>query len=205
MRGLIGKKIGMTRVFDSRGRAIPVTVLEVGPCYVTQVKTIENDGYDSVQIGYLESKSKHVNKPMAGHFLKNNVKPTKVLAEFKKVPKFDYKPGQVFNVTLFNEGDLVSVSGKSKGHGFSGTVKKYNFSTQRKTHGQGDTYRHVGSIGNASDPSRVFPGKKMPGRYGNKTVSVKSLEVVKINELKNQLLVKGSVPGSTNGIVVIKR
>ena len=205
MRGLIGKKIGMTRVFDSRGRAIPVTVLEVGPCYVTQVKTIENDGYDSVQIGYLESKSKHVNKPMAGHFLKNNVKPTKVLAEFKKVPKFDYKPGQVFNVTLFNEGDLVSVSGKSKGHGFSGTVKKYNFSTQRKTHGQGDTYRHVGSIGNASDPSRVFPGKKMPGRYGNKTVSVKSLEVVKINELKNQLLVKGSVPGSTNGIVVITR
>ena len=205
MRGLIGKKIGMTRVFDSRGRAIPVTVLEVGPCYVTQVKTIENDGYDSVQIGYLESKSKHVNKPMAGHFLKNNVKPTKVLAEFKKVPKFDYKPGQVFNVTLFNEGDLVSVSGKSKGHGFSGTVKKYNFSTQRKTHGQGDTYRHVGSIGNASDPSRVFPGKKMPGRYGNKTVSVKSLEVIKINELKNQLLVKGSVPGSTNGIVVITR
>ena len=195
----------MTRVFDSRGRAIPVTVLEVGPCHVTQVKTIENDGYDSVQIGYLESKSKHVNKPMAGHFLKNNVKPTKFLAEFQKVPKFDYKPGQVFNVSLFNEGDLVSVSGKSKGHGFSGTVKKYNFSTQRKTHGQGDTYRHVGSIGNASDPSRVFPGKKMPGRYGNKTVSVKSLEVIKINEHKNQLLVKGSVPGSTNGIVVITR
>ena len=205
MRGLIGKKIGMTRVFNVEGRAIPVTVLEVGPCYVTQVKTIENDGYDSVQIGYLESKGKHVNKPMAGHFLKNNVKPTKVLAEFQKVPKFDYKPGQVFNVTLFNEGDLVSVSGRSKGHGFSGTVKKYNFSTQRKTHGQGDTYRHVGSIGNASDPSRVFPGKKMPGRYGNKTVSVKSLEVVKINELKNQLLVKGSVPGSTNGIVFITR
>lgn len=205
MRGLIGKKIGMTRVFNSGGRAIPVTVLEVGPCYVTQVKTIENDGYDSVQIGYLESKSKHVNKPMVGHFLKNNVKPTKFLAEFQKVPKFDYKPGQVFNVSLFNEGDLVSVSGKSKGHGFSGTVKKYNFSTQRKTHGQGDTYRHVGSIGNASDPSRVFPGKKMPGRYGNKTVSVKSLEVIKINEKKNQLLVKGSVPGSTNGIVVITR
>ena len=205
MRGLIGKKIGMTRVFNAEGRAIPVTILEVGPCYVTQVKTIENDGYDSVQIGYLESKDKHVNKPMAGHFLKNNVKPTKVLAEFQKVPKFDYKPGQVFNVTLFSEGDFVSVSGKSKGHGFSGTVKKYNFSTQRKTHGQGDTYRHVGSIGNASDPSRVFPGKKMPGRYGNKTVSVKSLEVVKINELKNQLLVKGSVPGSTNGIVFITR
>ena len=205
MRGLIGKKIGMTRVFNSLGQAIPVTVLEVGPCHVTQVKTVKNDGYDSVQIGYIESKSKHVNKPRAGHFAKNNVVPTKVLAEFQKVPKFDYKPGQIFNVGLFNEGDLVSITGKSKGRGFAGTVKKYNFKTQRKTHGQGDTYRHVGSIGNASDPSRVFPGKKMPGRYGNKTVSVKSLEIIKVNENENQLLVKGSVPGSTNGIVVITR
>ena len=205
MRGLIGKKIGMTRVFNSLGQAVPVTVLEVGPCHVTQVKTVKNDGYDSVQIGYIESKSKHVNKPRAGHFAKNNVVPTKVLAEFQKVPKFDYKPGQIFNVGLFNEGDLVSITGKSKGRGFAGTVKKYNFKTQRKTHGQGDTYRHVGSIGNASDPSRVFPGKKMPGRYGNKTVSVKSLEIIKVNENENQLLVKGSVPGSTNGIIVITR
>ena len=205
MRGLIGKKIGMTRVFNSLGQAIPVTVLEVGPCHVTQVKTVRNDGYDSVQIGYIEAKSKHVNKPRAGHFAKNNVTPTKVLAEFQKVPNFDYKPGQIFNVGLFNEGDLVSITGKSKGRGFAGTVKKYNFKTQRKTHGQGDTYRHVGSIGNASDPSRVFPGKKMPGRYGNKTVSVKALEIIKINENENQLLVKGSVPGSTNGIVVITR
>ena len=205
MRGLIGKKIGMTRVFNSSGQAIPVTVLEVGPCHVTQVKTIENDGYDSVQIGYIEANSKHVNKPTAGHFSKSKVTPTKVLAEFQKVPKFDYKPGQTFNVSLFNEGDLVSVTGKSKGRGFSGTVKKYNFKTQRKTHGQGDTYRHVGSIGAASDPSRVFPGKKMPGRYGNKTVSVKSLEIVKVKESENQLLIKGSVPGSTNGIVFITR
>jgi large subunit ribosomal protein L3 len=205
MRGLIGKKIGMTRVFNSSGQAIPVTVLEVGPCHVTQVKTIENDGYDSVQIGYIEAKSKHVNKPMAGHFSKSKVTPTKVLAEFQKVPKFDYKPGQTVNGSLFNEGDLVSVTGKSKGRGFSGTVKKYNFKTQRKTHGQGDTYRHVGSIGAASDPSRVFPGKKMPGRYGNKTVSVKSLEIVKVKESENQLLIKGSVPGSTNGIVFITR
>ena len=205
MRGLIGKKIGMTRVFNSLGQAVPVTVLEVGPCHVTQVKTVKNDGYDSVQIGYIESKSKHVNKPRAGHFAKNNVVPTKVLAEFQKVPKFGYKPGQIFNVGLFNEGDLVSITGKSKGRGFAGTVKKYNFKTQRKTHGQGDTYRHVGSIGNASDPSRVFPGKKMPGRYGNKTVSVKSLEIIKVNENENQLLVKGSVPGSTNGIIVITR
>ena len=205
MRGLIGKKIGMTRVFNSSGHSIPVTVLEVGPCYVTQVKTIENDGYDAVQLGFLKLKKKHTTKPVEGHFKKNNVNPTKVLAEFKSVPDFDYKPGQIFNVGLFSEGDFVSVSGKSKGRGFSGTVKKYSFSTQRKTHGQGDTYRHVGSIGAASDPSRVFPGKKMPGRYGNKTVSVKDLEVISVNESKNQLLVKGSVPGAANGIVYITR
>ena len=171
MRGLIGKKIGMTRVFNSRGSSIPVTVLEVGPCYVTQVKTVKKDGYDAVQLGFLELKMKHTTKPLHGHFKNSNVKPTKVLAEFKSVPDFDYKTGQIFNVSLFSEGDFVSVSGKSKGRGFAGTIKKYSFSTQRKTHGQGDTHRHVGSIGAASDPSRVFPGKKMPGRYGNKTVS----------------------------------
>ena len=205
MRGLIGKKIGMTRVFNSRGFFIPVTVLEVGPCYVTQVKTVKKDGYDAVQLGFLELKMKHTTKPLHGHFKNSNVKPTKVLAEFKSVPDFDYKTGQIFNVSLFSEGDFVSVSGKSKGRGFAGTIKKYSFSTQRKTHGQGDTHRHVGSIGAASDPSRVFPGKKMPGRYGNKTVSVKDLEVISVNESKNQLLVKGSVPGATNGIVYITR
>ena len=205
MRGLIGKKIGMTRVFNSAGRSIPVTVLEVGPCNVTQIKTVKKDGYDAVQLGFLELKKKHTTKPLEGHFKKNSVMPTKVLAEFKRVPDFDYKLGQIFNVGLFNKGDFVSVSGKSKGRGFSGTIKKYSFSTQRKTHGQGDTHRHVGSIGAASDPSRVFPGKKMPGRYGNKTVSVEGLEVIRVNESKNQLLVKGSVPGASNGIVYITR
>ena len=205
MRGLIGKKIGMTRVFNATGRSIPVTVLEVGPCNVTQIKTVKKDGYDAVQLGFLELKKKHTTKPLEGHFKKNNVMPKKVLAEFKSVPDFDYKLGQIFNVSLFNEGDFVAVSGKSKGRGFSGTIKKYSFSTQRKTHGQGDTHRHVGSIGAASDPSRVFPGKKMPGRYGNKTVSVEGLEVIRVNESKNQLLVKGSVPGASNGIVYITR
>ena len=205
MRGLIGKKIGMTRVFDSRGKAFPVTVLKVGPCQVTQVKTVGKDGYESVQIGFEEAKNKHLTKPIIGHFNKNSVLPNRILAEFNKVPNFDYKPGQVFNVSLFKEGDYVSVSGKSKGHGFSGTVKKYSFSQQRKTHGQGDTHRHVGSIGAASYPSRVFPGKKMPSRYGNKKVSVKSLEIIKVDKIKNQLLIKGSVPGSTNCIVMITR
>lgn len=205
MRGLIGKKIGMTRIFNSSGFAVPVTVLEVGPCHVTQVKTVENDGYSAVQIGFLELKEKHATMPLSGHFKKNNIPPAKFLAEFECVPKFNYQLGQVFNVSLFNEGDFVTVSGKSKGRGFSGTIKRYSFSTQRKTHGQGDTHRHVGSIGAASDPSRVFPGKKMPGRYGNKSVSVKDLEVVRVDESKNQLLVKGSVPGATNGIVYITR
>ena len=191
MRGLIGKKIGMTRVFDSNGFAVPVTVLEAGPCQVTQVKSIEKDGYDSVQVGFNEVSLKHLNKPMKGHFDKQSVTPMRVLAEFNKVPNFDYKPGQVFNVGLFKEGDYVTVSGKSKGRGFSGTIKRYSFSQQRKTHGQGDTHRHVGSIGAASDPSRVFPGKKMPGRHGNKKVSVKSLEVIKVDEGNNQLLLKG--------------
>ncbi|MED5554343.1 MAG: 50S ribosomal protein L3, partial [Candidatus Neomarinimicrobiota bacterium] len=183
----------------------PVTVLEAGPCQVTQVKSIEKDGYDSVQVGFNEVSLKHLNKPMKGHFDKQSVTPMRVLAEFNKVPNFDYKPGQVFNVGLFKEGDYVTVSGKSKGRGFSGTIKRYSFSQQRKTHGQGDTHRHVGSIGAASDPSRVFPGKKMPGRHGNKKVSVKSLEVIKVDEGNNQLLLKGGIPGARNGIVIITR
>ena len=205
MRGLIGKKIGMTRVFSSNGLAIPVTILQVGPCHVTQVKTLENDGYDAIQLGFMKLKEKHGSKPLLGHFKNKSVPPAKVLAEFQSVPKFDYKLGQIFNVSFFSVGDFVNVSGKSKGRGFSGTIKKYGFSTQRKTHGQGDTHRHVGSIGAASDPSRVFPGKKMPGRYGNKTVSVKDLEVINVNESRNQMLVKGSVPGAVNGIVYITR
>jgi len=205
MRGLIGKKIGMTRVFSSDGYALPVTLIEVGPCHVTQVKTIDVDGYDAIQVGYMHLKEKHATKPLLGHFKKNRLAPAKFLAEFQSIPDFKYRLGQVFNVSLFNKGDFVSVTSKSKGRGFSGTVKRYSFSTQRKTHGQGDTHRHVGSIGAASDPSRVFPGKKMPGRYGNKTVCVKNLEVVGVNESKNHLLVKGSIPGANNGIVYITR
>ena len=205
MRGLIGKKIGMSRVFDSVGQAVPVTVIEAGPCIVTQIKHLNTDGYESIQVGFRKSKLKHINKPLQGHFKNDSELLFKFLAEFNKVPNFDYKAGQVFNVDIFKEGDFVTVSGKSKGHGFSGTIKKYSFSQQRKTHGQGDTHRHVGSIGAASYPSRVFPGKKMPGRYGNKTVSVSNLKVVKVDSNNNQLLVKGSVPGSINGILKITR
>ena len=127
MRGLIGKKIGMTRVFDLEGSAIPVTILEAGPCQVTQVKTVEKDGYDSVQVGFIETKEKRINKPLKGHFDKNSLSPKQILAEFNKVPNFDYKAGQVFNAGLFKEGDYVTVSGRSKGRGFSGTIKKYSW------------------------------------------------------------------------------
>ena len=205
MRGLIGKKVGMSRVFDSIGRAIPVTVIEAGPCIITQIKHLDTDGYESVQAGFRKSKLKHINKPLRGHFKNDSNSFFKFLAEFNKVPNFDYKTGQIFNVDIFKEGDFVTVSGKSKGRGFSGTIKKYSFSQQRKTHGQGDTHRHVGSIGAASYPSRVFPGKKMPGRFGNKFVSVSNLKVIKVDSNNNQLLVKGSVPGSVNGILKVTK
>ena len=205
MRGLIGKKIGMTRVFNSIGHSIPVTVLEVGPCYVTQVKTLKKDGYDAVQVGYLEKKPKHLSKGLMGHFEKSGVSPKKILAEFEKVPGFDYKLGQSFHVGIFSEGDFVRVSGVSKGKGFTGVIKRHNFSRQKKTHGTGHTERAPGSIGQASDPSRVFPGMRMAGRHGNSKVTIENLKVVKVKRESNQIFLKGAVPGAKNGVVVISK
>ena len=155
MRGLLGEKMGMSRVFNSYGEVVPVTILNVGPCVVTQVKTFENDGYEAVQIGYGYKKDKHLTKPLKGHFQKSSTKPSKVLAEFDIVPGFDYVLGSVFHVGLFNKGDFVRVSGSSKGRGFAGVIKRHNFSRQKKTHGTGHTERAPGSIGQASDPSRA--------------------------------------------------
>ena len=150
MRGLVGRKIGMTRIFDARGDAIPVTLLEAGPCVVTQIKTNTTDGYEAIQVGYKDRKEKHTNKPLQGHFDKALVSPKAILAEFQKVPSFDYKNGQVFDSNLFKIGEYVKITGNSKGHGFSGVIKRHNFSLQRKTHGMGDTARHGGSVGAAS-------------------------------------------------------
>ena len=205
MRGLLGKKIGMSRVFNSRGEVVPVTILNVGPCVVTQVKTVENDGYEAVQIGYGNKKEKHLTKSLKGHFEKSSAKPSKVLAEFPIVPGFDYVLGSVFHVGLFHQGDFVRVSGSSKGRGFTGVIKRHNFSRQKKTHGTGHTERAPGSIGQASDPSRVFPGMRMAGRHGNAKITIENLEVVDVDIENNHLIIKGSVPGPRGSIVTIEK
>lgn len=205
MRGMLGKKIGMSRVFNNHGDVVPVTILNVGPCVVTQVKTLENDGYQAVQIGYGYKKDKHLTKPLEGHFKKSSSKPSEVLAEFDVVPGFDYVLGSVFHVGLFNQGDFVRVSGTSKGRGFAGVIKRHNFSRQKKTHGTGHTERAPGSIGQASDPSRVFPGMRMAGRHGNVKVTVENLEVVGVDRENNHLIVKGSIPGPKGSIVTVEK
>ena len=205
MRGLLGKKIGMTRIYDIDGNAVPVTVLQAGPCTVTQLKTKDNDGYDAIQVGYGERKQKHLSKPLKGHFDKAGVEPKRILAEFEKVPGFDYQVGQSFHVGIFNEGDYVSVSGISKGKGFTGVIKRHNFARQKKTHGTGHTERAPGSIGQASDPSRVFPGMRMAGQHGNAKVTIENLEIMKIDKENNQLLIKGAVPGAKNSTLFIRK
>ncbi len=205
MRGLIGKKIGMTQVFNNEGQSVPVTVIEAGPCVVTQVKTQKNDGYEAIQVGYGIRKNKHSNKALNGHFIKAGTDAKRFLAEFVPVPDYDYKAGQKFNVSLFKEGEYVDVSGSTKGRGFSGVMKRHGFGGGPKTHGQREHPRSAGSIGQASDPSRVFKGMKMAGQYGNKRMTVRNLEVVSIDKEKNYLLLKGAVPGAKNGIIYITK
>ena len=205
MRGLIGKKIGMTQIFNDGGQAIPVTVVEGGPCVVTQVKTDASDGYDAIQVGYGERKNKHSNKALNGHFEKAKTDVKRVLAEFVPVPDYEYKTGQEFGVSLFKEGEYVDVAGTTKGKGFSGVMKRHGFKGGPKTHGQREHPRSAGSIGQASDPSRVFKGMKMAGQYGNKSMTVRNLEVILVDSEKNQILLKGAVPGAKNGIIFITK
>ncbi|HIB80273.1 MAG TPA: 50S ribosomal protein L3 [Candidatus Marinimicrobia bacterium] len=205
MRGLIGKKIGMTQIFNDGGQAIPVTVVEGGPCVVTQVKTDASDGYDAIQVGYGERKNKHSNKALNGHFEKAKTDVKRVLAEFVPVPDYEYKTGQEFGVSLFKEGEYVNVAGTTKGKGFSGVMKRHGFKGGPKTHGQREHPRSAGSIGQASDPSRVFKGMKMAGQYGNKRMTVRNLEVISVDSEKNQILLKGAVPGAKNGIIFITK
>ena len=202
-KALIGKKLGMTQIFDENGVAIPVTVIEAGPCTVVQVKTTETDGYDAVQLGYGEVKENKVNKPEKGHFTKGNVKPTKHLREFRVDNASEVKVGDEIKVDIFAEGDTVDIQGKTKGKGFQGVIKRHGQS--RGPMGHGSMYhRRPGSMGSTSTPGRVFKGKKLPGHMGNTTVTIQNLKVVKVDTEKNAILVKGSVPGNKGVILKIK-
>ena len=206
MSTLIGKKLGMSRLFDEQGRNIPVTVIQVGPCFVTQIKTKEVDGYESVQLGFLPKREKLVTKPLLGHFKKSGTAPLRILKEFKNIEINDsLKLGSEMKVELFSGGDLVTVTGTSKGRGFTGVVKRHGFHGGPKTHGQSDRLRAPGSIGQSSYPSRVFKGIRMAGRMGGARVTVKNLKVMKVDLENNLLIVKGAVPGSIQGIVFIKK
>ncbi len=206
MNGLLGKKIGMTSVFDDSGQVIPCTVIEAGPCFVTQIKTRDRDGYEAVQIGFDEKKERLVNKPDRGHFAKAQVKPTRIVREFRDNGSSEMQPGQEIKVgAVFAKGDIVSVIGTSKGRGFQGVVKRHHFGGGFRTHGQSDRERAPGSIGSSSHPSRVFKGQRMAGRMGGGQVTVRNLKVVGIIPDSNLLLVKGSVPGAVNGYVEIHK
>lgn len=202
-KGLIGKKLGMTQVFDEDGSAVPVTIIEAGPCFVTQIRKIEKDGYSAVQLGFHETREKNLTKGQLGHLKKVDGKPLRYLREFRtKTP--DVKVGDLMDVTQFEKGFHVDVVGVSKGKGFAGTVKRYNFAGGPKTHGQSDRHRAPGSIGATTTPGRVFKGKKMPGHMGSRKVTSQNVEVVVVDAENNLIGVNGSVPGPKGGIVVIK-
>ena len=202
-KGLIGKKIGMTQIFDEKGNVIPVTVVEAGPCVITQKKTIENDGYEAVQVGFGDVKAQRVNKAMKGHFAKNDVAPKKVLKEFRLENIADVNVGDLLKADVFAVGDKVDVIGTSKGHGTAGSIKRWNFARLRESHGTGPVAGHAGSLGACSTPSRVYKGKKLAGHYGVDRTTVQNLTIAKVDVENNLIAVKGAIPGPKGGIVVI--
>ena len=202
-KGLIGKKLGMTQLFDQNGNVVPVTVIEAGPCVIAQKKTTENDGYDAVQLGYGELKASKVNGPMKGHFAKGDVAPKKVLRELRLEDTSALNVGDIVKADIFAEGESIDVRGTSKGKGYAGTIKRWNFARLKESHGTGPVHRHGGSLGACSSPSRVWKGKKMAGNLGNERVTVQNLKVVKIDAENNIIAVKGAVPGPKGGIVVL--
>ena len=203
-KGIIGRKIGMTQIFDEIGNVIPVTVIEAGPCVVAQKKTAENDGYDAVQLGFMEVKEKHMTKAEKGHFEKAGVAFKKHLKEFRLDDCSALNVGDVIAADTFAAGDKVDITGMTKGRGYTGAIKRWNHHTLCSTHGVGPIHREVGSMGANSSPSRVFKNKKMAGQYGNEQVTILNLKVVKIDPEKNIIAVKGAIPGAKNGIVFIR-
>ena len=202
-KGIIGKKIGMTQIFDEAGKIVPVTVVEAGPCVVVQKKTVEKDGYEAVQLGYGEIRAKRVNKPLQGHFKKADVAMKRTLKEFRLADISAINVGDIVKADVFAEGDVVDVSGTSKGHGFSGTIKRHNGHRLKETHGTGPVHRQAGSMGACSSPSRIYKGKGMAGHMGAEQVTVQNLEIVKIDTENNLIAIKGAVPGPKGGIVYI--
>ncbi len=224
-KAIIGKKIGMTQIFDAKGNVLPVTVVEAGPCVVSQIKTVENDGYEAVQMGYGDIKLKvqngtgkgkrircekfkndpvNITKPMLGHFKKADVAPKSTLREFRVDNLDSYKVGDIIKADTFAEGDKIDVTGKSKGKGYAGVIKRWNFHRLKETHGSGPVARHGGSMGACSTPSRVWKGKKMAGHLGAERVTVQNLTVVKVDAENNLIAIKGAIPGPNGGIVVLR-
>ncbi|HCK98803.1 MAG TPA: 50S ribosomal protein L3 [Candidatus Marinimicrobia bacterium] len=205
MLGIIGKKIGMSQVFEKNGDLFPVTIVEAGPCPVVQVKTPDKDGYSAVQLGFEKKSEKHTKKPEFGHFKVAKTEPYRHLSEIRDFEPDHSKIGELITADMFKVGDKVKVSGVSKGKGFQGVVKRYNFRGGPKTHGQSDRFRAPGSIGASAYPSRVIKGMRMPGRMGNDNKTILGLTIVKIDPENNLLYIKGAVPGGKNGIVTIRR
>ena len=201
-KGLIGRKVGMTQIFDEKGNVIPVTVVELGPCTVTQKKTVENDGYNAVQLGFDDMKVTRTNKPMKGHFDKANVAPKKILKEFRLEDDSALNVGDIIKADIFAAGEKVDVVGTSKGKGTAGVIKRWNFSRLKETHGTGPVARHAGSLG-VIDPARIFKGKRMAGHLGCERVTIQNLDVVKVDAENNLIAIKGAIPGPKKGIVMV--
>lgn len=204
MKGILGKKVGMTQVFDENGTVIPVTIIEAGPCFVTQRKTQEKDGYNAIQVGFGDVSEKRLNKPNGGHLKKAGAPAVKYLREFHVDDPEAYETGQAIDVSVFRVGDKVDITGTSKGKGFAGVVKRHHFRGGPKTHGQSDRWRAPGSVGAGSTPGRVFKGVRMAGQMGNQRVTVQNLKVALVDPDKNLLGIKGAVPGAKNGLVIIR-
>ena len=206
MPGLIGKKLGMSNIFVSDGILVPVTVIEAGPCSIINIRTKDKNGYEALQLGFGARKEKNITKPVLGQFKKADLSPAAILKEFKNFKISDYKVGDKVSVEIFKEGDTVKVTGRSKGKGFQGVMRRHNFGgVGGTTHGQSDRLRAPGSIGASSYPSRVFKGQKMAGRMGNEQVTISNLKVIKIINDKNILMVKGAIPGAINSIIEINK
>ena len=203
-KAILGKKLGMTQIFTPEGLVVPVTVVEAGPCYVVQKKTTEKEGYDSIVVAYGKTKENRLNKPVLGMLKKANVEPSKILKEFRFENANEYEIGAEIKADIFAEKDMVDVSGRTRGRGFTGVIQRWNAHRLKMTHGVGPVHREVGSMGANSTPSRVFKNRKMPGRYGYENVTIQHLEIVKVDADRNIILVKGCVPGPKGSIVMIK-